>query len=248
MLSDVQLIEMVERQRFGVEYQPIISVISGEVKGYEALARFFDHQGTPVPPLEVFRSLHDSPLMLAQVELQLKRLQLRYNPSNELLFINLDPHAFAILDQADGTNAMMKMLQNQDNLVVELIENTDVNDANMSNTVSELFHNAGISIALDDVGAPNTMVALNILNDVDFVKFDRFWLSEKSKGMESLLKSLISFAQATQKKTVLEGVETPEDLATARQLGVDYVQGFFYKELFIQENSGNEGYSAQALA
>ena len=234
MLNEVELIEMVERQRFGVAYQPIIDAISGEVMGYEALARFFDAQGRYVPPLDVFRALHHSPLMLAQVELQLKRLQLRFRPDASRLFLNLDPHAFSMLQHADGSHALMHMLGNSQNLVMELIENTDINEAKISNDVSELLRQAGIPIALDDVGAPGTMIALNILNDVDYIKFDRYWLQPQSEKMHALLKSLIGFAQNTGKQTVLEGVENPEDLANAVNLGVDYIQGYFYQELFIQ--------------
>ncbi len=225
---------MVERQRFGVEYQPIVNTNSGEVFGYEALARFFDSAGGSISPLQVFCSLHDSPLMLAQVELQLKRLQLRFRPQDFPLFINLDPHAFSMLKDDNGGNELLNRLSSEPSLVVELIENTDVNDAQMSNEVSNLFHQAGISIALDDVGAPGTMVALNILNDVDYIKFDRYWLNSASDPMQPLLKSLIGFAQDNGKKTVLEGVENAEDLAKAVNLGVDYVQGYFYRELFIQ--------------
>jgi EAL domain-containing protein (putative c-di-GMP-specific phosphodiesterase class I) len=235
MNNNVQLIEMVERQRFGVEYQPIIDATSGAVFGYEALARFFDQSGANISPLDVFCALHDSPLMLAQVELQLKRLQLRFRPDGSPLFINLDPHAFSMLKDTSGGNELLNRLQNESSLVVELIENTDVNDAQMSNEVSNLFHQAGISIALDDLGAPGTMVALNILNDVDYIKFDRYWFNPQSESMRPLLKSLIGFAQDNGKKTVLEGVENAEDLAKAVNLGVDYVQGYFYRELFIQE-------------
>ena len=235
MNNNVPLIEMVERQRFGVEYQPIIDATSGAVFGYEALARFFDQSGANISPLDVFCALHDSPLMLAQVELQLKRLQLRFRPDDLPLFINLDPHAFSMLKDSTGGNELLNRLQNESSLVVELIENTDVNDAQISNEVSNLFHQAGISIALDDVGAPGTMVALNILNDVDYIKFDRYWFNPQSESMHPLLKSLIGFAQDNGKKTVLEGVESAEDLAKAVNLGVDYVQGYFYRELFIQE-------------
>lgn len=38
---------------------------------------------------------------------------------------------------------------------------------------------------------------------------------------------MVGYAHATNKKVILEGVETTEDLFFARQLGVDYVQGFF---------------------
>ena len=238
--TGVALLDLVEQQRFGVEYQPIIDTLSGEVMGYEALARFYDSDGKNIPPLEIFQILHDSPLMLAQVELQLKRLQIRYRPKLYTLFLNLDPHAFAVFGEADRGNSMVEMLSKNSDVVIELIENTDVNDACISNDVARLMHEKGFGIALDDVGAPNTMISLNILSDVDYIKFDRHWLSgTNSQSMRQLLKSLISYAQLSGKKTVLEGVETPEDLAYAVNIGIDYVQGFFYRELFVNETCGH---------
>lgn len=235
---NLELLDLVEQQRFGVEYQPLIDAHTGTIVGYEALARFFEADGRSIPPLEVFQKLHDSPLMLAQVELQLKRLQLRFRPEEVPLFLNLDPHAFSIFSNADNPdeNAMVSMLSGHNDLVIEIIENTDVNDARISNEVSKAMHEQGFAIALDDLGAPGTMVSLNILSEVDFIKFDRSWLrANLTEKMHLLLKSVISYARVSGKKTVLEGVESAEDLATAINLGIDYVQGFFYKELFICE-------------
>lgn len=230
------LLELVEEQRFGVEYQPMIDTLNGNVIGYEALARFFTKEGNSIPPLDIFQALHDSPLMLAHTELQLKRLQLRHRPRDVLLFLNLDPHAYSVFSQDNRGNAMVDMLSGHKDLVIEIIENTDVNDARISNELSQVMHDEGFAIALDDVGAPGTMVSLNILSDVDFIKFDRSWLKTCPKtDMHQLLKCMINYARGCGKKTVLEGVETAEDLAIAVNLGIDYVQGFFYRELFITE-------------
>lgn len=238
--DNLALLELVEQQRFGVEYQPIIDTCTGAVVGYEALARFFDAQGGTIAPLEVFRVLHESPLMLAQVELLLKRLQIRYRPDTYPIFLNIDPHAFAVFSQDESGNAMASMLTNSKDVVIELIENTDVNDASMSNDVAQMMREQGFSIALDDVGAPDTMISLNILSDVDYIKFDRHWLNgNNTPSMQQLLKSLVSYAQLSGKKTVLEGVESAEDLAYAVNMGVDLVQGYFYQELFISESCGH---------
>jgi EAL domain-containing protein (putative c-di-GMP-specific phosphodiesterase class I) len=48
-----------------------------------------------------------------------------------------------------------------------------------------------------------------------------------------LVESLISYAHSAGKKVILEGVETIEDLHFARQLNVNFVQGFYYRNLFI---------------
>ena len=111
--SSLELLDLVEQQRFGVEYQPLIDAHTGDILGYEALARFYHADGRAIPPLDVFQVLHDSPLMLAQVELQLKRLQMRYRPEGVALFLNLDPHAFSVCTDADGSgqNAMVNLLK-----------------------------------------------------------------------------------------------------------------------------------------
>ena len=44
------ILECLISRRFGVEYQPFISTASGEIVCYEALARFFDAQNTPIAP------------------------------------------------------------------------------------------------------------------------------------------------------------------------------------------------------
>ena len=72
------------------------------------------------------------------------------------------------------------------------------------------------------------------LERVDFIKFDRLVVQNKSnKPFLILVSALINYAKASNKKIILEGVETQEDLTFARELGVDYVQGFLFKSKFI---------------
>jgi EAL domain-containing protein (putative c-di-GMP-specific phosphodiesterase class I) len=70
-----------EKQRYGVEYQPIIDIENKEIYAYECLSRFFDEKNIPIRPDIVYSSLHDSPLSLFQVEYQQKKLQLSYAPN-----------------------------------------------------------------------------------------------------------------------------------------------------------------------
>ena len=76
MLSSDLLLSIIEKQAFGVEYQPIITLDNQAIFAYEALSRFFDDDQQPIRPDLVFAALHDSPLTLHQVELAQKKLQL----------------------------------------------------------------------------------------------------------------------------------------------------------------------------
>jgi EAL domain-containing protein (putative c-di-GMP-specific phosphodiesterase class I) len=53
-----------------------------------------------------------------------------------------------------------------------------------------------------------------------------------------MIQALARLARETGGRTVLEGVETAADLALARDLGVDLVQGWFFKELSISAGRG----------
>ena len=86
-LSPSFLITLLEKQRFGVEYQPIVELASQENFAFESLARFFDNENFPVRPDLVYASLHESPLSLFQVEYQQKKLQLSHAPNIDKLFV-----------------------------------------------------------------------------------------------------------------------------------------------------------------
>ena len=69
-----------------------------------------------------------------------------------------------------------------------------------------------------------------------FGKFDRQWLQAiRQPAQLRMLKMLLHYAREENKKTVLEGIETAEDLAVARLLEVDYVQGYLFRQQFINK-------------
>ena len=123
-------------------------------------------------------------------------------------------------------------------LVVELIENTNIQEAEHSMLLAQLLAARGIRTALDDIGGPDSMVALPMLCAVDIYKFDRQWLRVLDQPrLRHMLQLLLSFARAEGKQTILEGVETAADLARARELGVDMVQGYLFREEFINQRA-----------
>lgn len=232
-LSPLALLDLLEQRRYGVEYQPLVAADSQRIAGYEALARFFDRDGRPWSPQSVFDALHASPISLFQVEYALKQLQLAHAPAHGALFVNLDPDAFAAADVGVDTHPLADLLAGESRVVVEVIENSNLNDALMSRRLVELFVARGVPLALDDIGAPSTMLALPVLLAVDYLKFDRAWLGMLSDPVcQAALRHLIAFARETGKRTVLEGIETEAQRRQAVELGVDYLQGFLFRSAF----------------
>jgi EAL domain-containing protein (putative c-di-GMP-specific phosphodiesterase class I) len=122
----------------------------------------------------------------------------------------------------------------QSKITVELIENSEINDAIMSLSMIDNLSKKNIHTAIDDVCNPQSMVSTAVIQLVNYIKLDKYVLSNRlNVNFMLLVESLISYAHSAGKKVILEGVETIEDLHFARQLNVNFVQGFYYRNLFI---------------
>ncbi|QSX42346.1 EAL domain-containing protein [Shewanella cyperi] len=222
---------MKTRLLMGCEYQALVDTISGDTLGYEALARFQTLEGQAVAPNSLFERLHHNPAQLARVELAAKACQLRHAPHADKLFLNIDPHSLQGLD-----DDWFEALAQRGNITIELIENTCINDAVIATELAHRLQHHGIRVALDDAGAPHALLSLPLLAQVDCIKFDRHWLDLLQDDCQrTLLEHLLGFARETGKNTVLEGIETQEQLTLARRLGLDMVQGFLFRERFIRQ-------------
>ena len=228
-----QVEDIVKEQAYGVEYQPIVNVHSGEIVAYEALARFYLPDGTNIPPEVAFGILHDDIELLCKAELDLKNLQIDYAPDDYDIFVNIDPHALCTISEIEA-EPLVTLLVDKNHIVVELIENIDIHDARACTLLHSTLTNMGIRTALDDIGSPHAMTSLLLMTLVSYLKFDRMWLSKLDEDKHSnLLSSLLNFAKQSNKTTILEGVETNTMLETAHSFSIDYVQGFLYKTQFI---------------
>lgn len=231
-----RILDCINTRRFGVEYQPFVCVFSGEVRCHEALARFVDAHGNALPPDAVFGALHDNPLLLLHTELEMKRLQLAEAPAHGLLFVNLDPDSYIAGETEDGNNLFLPLLaEKRSQLVVEIIENLHLQDVILSARMIEALDKAGIRMAIDDLSSSRGLVSYAALMSATYVKFDRSWLSGVMNARQrTLLTWALAQAADLGLTTVLEGVETTEHLALAKQMGFDLAQGFLYRDRFIR--------------
>ena len=234
-LSTSELLELIQTKRYGVEYQPIISTKEGEIFAYECLSRFFNKKGESIRPDLVFSSLHDNPLSLFQVEYDQKKLQLAYAPHSTDIFVNLDQDSYSASGLLGSDNPFVKIFKNYNkaNVIVELIENSEISDAILSLSMIDNLSRNRINTAIDDLFNPQSMLSTSVIQLVDYIKLDKYVIKQRqSKHFMPLVHAMVGYAHETGKKVILEGVETEDDLRFARQIGADFVQGFLYKKYF----------------
>ncbi|WP_343817621.1 EAL domain-containing protein [Colwellia asteriadis] len=227
--------DLIERKRFGVEYQPIIACKNNEIFAYEALARFYSADDKPLRPDLVYASLHSSPLSLFQVEYQQKKLQLSYAVNGSDIFVNLDQDSYFSSGIINGNNPFLKLFKEfqKAEVVVELIENSEINDAIMSLAMIDNLAKNNIRTAIDDVCNPQSMISTSVIQLVKYIKLDKYVLKNRAnQNFMLLVESIINYAHSAGKQVILEGVETADDLALAKTLNIDFVQGFYYQEQF----------------
>lgn len=235
LLSAECLIDLIENKRFGVEYQPIVSCKSQEIYAYESLARFYTADNQAIRPDLVYESLHTSPLSLFQVEYQQKKLQLSYAANGHDIFVNLDQDSYFSSGIIDQNNPFLKLFKEfkKSKVVVELIENSEINDAIMSLAMIDNLAKNNIPTAIDDVCNPQSMISTSVIQLVNYIKLDKYVIKNKNnRNFMLLVKSIIDYAHSTNKEVILEGVETVQDLQLAKQLKCDFVQGFYYRDRF----------------
>jgi EAL domain-containing protein (putative c-di-GMP-specific phosphodiesterase class I) len=214
---------VLEGEQLAAALQPIVRLADGKVVGYEALARF------PVEyDMSTGRWFEEAARhgMSVQLELAAARVALGHLariPDDAYLALNASPETVC----SDALKSMLTACQPQ-RLVLEITEHTPVEDYGQLNACLSALQALGVRIAVDDTGAGFSSLRHVLRLAPDIIKLDFTLVREVDQRprMQALIAALLTFARGTQAELVAEGVETPEQLETLRQLGVPYAQGY----------------------
>ncbi|TGN07084.1 EAL domain-containing protein [Leptospira ilyithenensis] len=218
---------MLTHRSLHTEFEPIVSVETSQTFGYEALARF-RYEGRNLSPDLVFQTLHKDPDLFYEWERALKFFQVANRPQGYPLFLNLDPHVCKNEEQAEFWKSY---LGPKKDIVCEMIENTDSTLIEESDYCITKLKEAGITLALDDIGGKRNLFCFDFLEDVKYLKFDKYWfqLFKERDSYKEIVKGFLNFAIKSDINCILEGVETKEDYLLAKTLGFPLLQGYLFK-------------------
>ncbi|WP_258868896.1 bifunctional diguanylate cyclase/phosphodiesterase [Alkalilimnicola ehrlichii] len=113
-------------------------------------------------------------------------------------------------------------------LELEITETMMAADPEAIITLLRALKNLGVSLAVDDFGTGYS--SMNYLKrfPLDYLKIDRSFIEGIPADPDdcAIIRAIVALAQGLKVRTVAEGVETPDQLAYLRALGVDEIQGF----------------------
>lgn len=212
-------------------FQPIVSLSQRRILGYEALSR-----GPSNSPLH-------SPVALFAVARQAGRLSeleiaCRYSACKRFseqqlpgkLFLNVSPES--LLEAAHQPGRTLQLLQDfgipPSQVVIELTEQTPIDDFQLLQNALHHYRDMGFSIALDDLGAGYSSLRLWSELRPDYVKIDRHFIDgiHQDALKREFVGSILQIAKASRALVIAEGIEMAEELAVLTEMGVDLIQGY----------------------
>ncbi|HZG45503.1 MAG TPA: EAL domain-containing protein, partial [Allosphingosinicella sp.] len=223
-------------------YQPIISVATETVVGFEALVRWSHPTRGPLPPADFLAIAEASGQMAALGEWILRTAcrEAATWPVHLRLAVNiaagqLNPGFAAML-----TNALASSRLAPDRLDLEVQEAVLTADDPAVREALMAAHQLGVALCLDDFGCGPT--SLSSLKDVplDRLKLHPTFLASalnKNARARTLATALMRLAEGLGMQVTAEGAERLEDLQLIRSLGCDHVQGYLFGRPMEQDEA-----------
>ncbi len=225
--------EILDEEKIKPVYQPIVSLESGKVYGYEALSRI-DLEDCSFNTEEMFRIAEELNCVWKLEEL-CRRNCLRFVGDGKLngkkLFINVDPKV--ICDEKFTEGVTRKYLQKYglkpSDIVFEVTERTSTDNAEIFRNIIDYYRKQQYRIAIDDYGSEYAGVGRVCALEPHFLKIDMYVIRDidKSAIRRSMVQSIVVFCKSANIHVIAEGIETKEELKTLVKLGVHYGQGYY---------------------
>jgi EAL domain-containing protein (putative c-di-GMP-specific phosphodiesterase class I)/GGDEF domain-containing protein/CBS domain-containing protein len=226
------LSSILELRQITTSFQPIVDG-SGSAVGYEALSR--GPEGSLLhSPLDLFtaahRAGHPHQLDLLCIELALSGFA-RAGLSGRL-FLNVLPQT--LLEDSRFPAWLRTQLARSGckacDIVIEITEHGLERDALAVSMALEPLRALGCEIAIDDLGCGASGLRTWCEIRPDYVKIDGSFISDIDRDPVSaeVLRSVLDMAHTEGSRVIVEGVETAAQCASVVDLGVDYLQGFFF--------------------
>jgi EAL domain-containing protein (putative c-di-GMP-specific phosphodiesterase class I) len=225
------VMEIDGKQLYSV-FQPIYSFTNEACIGAEALVR--GHSvvtGFKVPVYECLQV--PKTISNADFSQQLNTMHLHNWQTSKLdnswLFLNLDFQGVTNLSDVCMGDLISKFKMPGHELVIEVVE-SEIRDEALFEEIVCALRKLGCLIALDDFGAGHSNIDRIWKAKPDIVKLDRGVLLEatNSRCSQSVLRNLTRLIKEAGSVCLLEGIETKEQALLALDVGVDFVQGFYF--------------------
>ena len=246
--KELQLRQAIDRHEFFLCYQPIVSLKSGLIEGFEALLRWKSPERGLVRPVDFVPLSEETGLIipigsyvLQEACRQMQEWKHRFGEPFERMTMSINLSATQFL-QPDMVSTVETALEssglNGRNLRLELTESVAMEDPQRTAQMLEQLQQLGVRLSIDDFGTGYSSLSYLQMFSVDTLKIDRHFIAKMTAEQrnENIVRTIVSLAHNLDMDVVAEGVETEEQLELLSSMKSDSVQGYyFYKPLMPEQ-------------
>ena len=235
---NAELHRAIAEDQLSVHYQPIVTLPTRKLCGFEALVRWNHPSGRQLHPVEFLDVATQAQLMesidehvLRAACMQLRSWQGRFSGAEQLtMAVNLSPSQLARHDLRDViASALTDSGVTANQLHLEISEEKLLQSIDATAAALAAIRSLGVKVAIDDFGTDHSSLAYLSALEVDMLKIDRgFLLGTGHRAGQVVMSAVAGLARQLGLVTVAEGVETIDQLDVVERVGIDAAQGFLF--------------------
>jgi diguanylate cyclase (GGDEF)-like protein len=218
---------------FLLNYQPVYSLGTGLLSGFEALVRLPQADGSMVSPAEFIPAAEDLGLItkIGTWVLETACQQAAHWPDDLTIAINISPAEFRegrVVERVAA--ALAKSGLKPERLEIEVTEGVMLADTATTRRTMDGLKKLGVAIVLDDFGTGYSSLSYLWQFRFDKLKIDQSFVRAIGKGnnVTDIIRTIVALGRALDLRVTAEGVETEAQAAVLKAMRCDLVQGYLY--------------------
>jgi diguanylate cyclase (GGDEF)-like protein len=239
------VVHALHNNEYYMVYQPVYELASQKITSYEALLRWESPLIGAVSPIEFIPLLEDNDLIvpvgrwiLRQVAMQVKQWETEGHTGFHVA-LNISVKQMMHPDfMSDIKSIIQEVDVSPCSLMFEITETVAVQNSELAAVLLTELSEFGVQTALDDFGTGYSSLSILKLLPIQHVKVDRsFLMIMENEGEKSkiILQGILDIAKNLGMTTVMEGVETEEQLFLLKEMGAQKIQGYLISRPMVAE-------------
>ena len=234
------LIKALDNNEFSLFYQPIISIQTGKISGFEALLRWQQARRGLISPNEFIPIVEENGMIIPLGEWILKTACCQTKMWNQQfphyplrMSINLSRRQF---DQSNLWQKISEILMHLDLtgacIQLEITESMIMRDVETAHTSMIRLKELGIQLAIDDFGTGYSSLSHLHRFPTDTLKIDRSFVSrmEDSSEDREIIQTIVDLGHKLDMNLVAEGVSSKQQLTLLKEAGCQFGQGYYFSK------------------
>ncbi|MBD2176670.1 EAL domain-containing protein [Pseudanabaena sp. FACHB-1998] len=228
-----------QHQEFELYYQPIVSLETSQLSGFEALIRWKNPKRGFISPIEFIPLAEDTGLIVAvgdwvlqEACQQLQAWLTKFPEAADLkMSINLASHQIREPDLLEKLDAILVATGVKGSSIrLEITESTLMDQGEQTINKLAQLRARNIQLSIDDFGQGYSSLSYLHRFPINILKIDRAFVSQMSDGGENIeiVRTITMLAHTLKMSVVAEGVETRQQVEILKKLGCEYGQGYLF--------------------